>query len=72
MSEVSQDQTTPILFDTPAEGVRRITLNRPEALNAFNRSTLGKPKTDVTNSLFGQITSISGNRVIQLVTRFDF
>jgi hypothetical protein len=45
---------------------------RAEALNAFNRSTLGSPNTSITNSLFGQITSISGNRTVQLVTRFDF
>jgi len=45
---------------------------RAEALNAFNRSTLGGPNTNVTNALFGQVTSISGYRTIQLVTRFDF
>ncbi len=45
---------------------------RAEALNALNRSTLGNPNTSVTNALFGQISSISGNRVIQLVTRIDF
>ena len=28
--------TAPILVDEPAEGVKRITLNRPEALNAFS------------------------------------
>lgn len=31
---------TYILVDTPAEGVGRITLNRPEALNALNRDLL--------------------------------
>jgi hypothetical protein len=44
---------------------------RAEALNALNRSTLGNPNTSVTNALFGQISSISGNRVIQLATRID-
>jgi len=47
-------------------------LLRAEALNAFNRSTLGAPNTAVNNALFGQITSISGNRVVQLVSRVDF
>ncbi len=45
---------------------------RAEALNAFNRSSLGKPNTSVTNALFGQITSISGTRTVQMVIRFDF
>ncbi len=45
---------------------------RAEAFNAFNRSTLGAPNTAVENSLFGQISSISGNRSVQLVTRLDF
>ncbi len=45
---------------------------RVEAFDAFNRSTLGAPNTAVNNALFGQITSISGNRSIQLVTRLDF
>jgi hypothetical protein len=45
---------------------------RAEALNAFNRSSLGGPNTSVTNALFGQITSISGNRTVQMVMRFDF
>ena len=45
---------------------------RAEFLNAFNRGTLGGIVTSVTNPLFGQVTSISGNRSIQLGTRFDF
>ena len=47
-------------------------LIRAEALNAFNRSTLGSINTNVNNALFGQVTSISGNRQVQLVTRFEF
>lgn len=45
---------------------------RAEFLNAFNRSTLGGIQTTVTNPQFGQVTSISGNRQIQLGTRLDF
>jgi hypothetical protein len=45
---------------------------RAEALNAFNRSTLGGITTSVTNSQFGQVTSISGNRQMQLGLRLDF
>jgi hypothetical protein len=48
---------------------------RAEFLNAFNRSTLGTSngiQTNVTNVQFGQVTSISGNRQIQVGTRLDF
>jgi len=45
---------------------------RAEFLNAFNRSTLGGIQTSVTNSQFGQVTSISGNRQIQIGARLDF
>ena len=45
---------------------------RAEFLNAFNRSTLGGIQTLVTNAQFGQVTSISGNRQIQLGMRLDF
>ncbi|MEO8128229.1 MAG: hypothetical protein ABI822_14105, partial [Bryobacteraceae bacterium] len=45
---------------------------RAEFLNAFNRSTLGGIQTSVTNATFGQVTSISGNRQIQLGMRLDF
>ena len=29
------DESPPILVDQPAEGVTRLTLNRPDSLNAF-------------------------------------
>jgi len=45
---------------------------RAEALNAFNRSTLGGIVTDVTNPQFGQVTGITGNRQIQITARLDF
>ena len=45
---------------------------RAEALNAFNRSTLGGIVTDVTNPQFGQVTGITGNRQIQFTVRLDF
>jgi hypothetical protein len=47
-------------------------LIRVEMLNVFNRSTLGGITTNVNNALFGQVTSISGYRQVQLVTRFEF
>jgi hypothetical protein len=45
---------------------------RAELLNAFNRSQLGGIQTNVNNAQFGQVTSISGNRQIQLSARIDF
>jgi hypothetical protein len=45
---------------------------RGEFLNMFNRQTVGGIITDVKNSLFGQATSISGNRSVQLGMRLDF
>lgn len=36
MSDKNHETEASILVDTPAEGVRRITLNRPQALNAFD------------------------------------
>jgi hypothetical protein len=46
---------------------------RADAFNAFNRSGLGNPNTDVTNPLFGKITGPQqGPRNIQLSLRVDF
>jgi hypothetical protein len=45
---------------------------RAEALNVFNRHQLGGINTSITSSAFGQVTSVSGFRVIQVGTRFDF
>jgi hypothetical protein len=45
---------------------------RAEFLNAFNRSPLGAPDTNVTSLNFGQIISIGGNRTVQLGMRLDF
>jgi len=45
---------------------------RAEFLNAFNRHTLGGIDTDVKSPLFGQVTSVSGNRTVQVGMRMDF
>jgi len=45
---------------------------RAEFLNLLNRHQLGGVNTNVTNALFGQVTSVSGNRQVQLGARFDF
>ena len=45
---------------------------RIDLLNAFNRHYLGGIVTNVTNPLFGQVTSVSGNREIQVGLRVDF
>ncbi len=45
---------------------------RAELLNVFNRHQLGGINTSVTNALFGQVTSVSGNRSVQIVARVDF
>jgi hypothetical protein len=45
---------------------------RGEFLNLFNRHQLGGINTTISNAQFGQVTSVSGNRSIQLGLRFDF
>jgi len=45
---------------------------RAEFLNVFNRHQPGGIVTDVKNPLFGQVTSVSGNRSVQLGARLDF
>jgi hypothetical protein len=45
---------------------------RGELLDTFNRSKLGGPSTSVNSLNFGQVTSISGGRQIQLGARLEF
>jgi hypothetical protein len=45
---------------------------RAEFLNIFNRHNLSGINTSVTSPLFGQVTGVGGNRVVQLSARFDF
>jgi len=45
---------------------------RTELLNVFNRHNLAGLNTAVNNLSFGQMTSVSGNRQVQLSVRFDF
>jgi hypothetical protein len=45
---------------------------RAEFLDAFNRHQLGGINTSVNNASFGQVTSVSGNRQVQLNARIDF
>jgi hypothetical protein len=45
---------------------------RGELLNAFNRHTFGNIVTNVLDSHFGQITSVSGNRQGQIGVRLEF
>jgi len=45
---------------------------RAELLNAFNRHNLSGINTSITSPLFGQVTGVSGNRVVQFSARFDF
>ena len=45
---------------------------RGDFLNAFNRHTLGGITTSINSASFGQVTSVSGNRQIQIAARFDF
>jgi hypothetical protein len=45
---------------------------RAELLNALNRHNLGGIITNVTSPSFGQVTTVSGNRTVQLGTRLDF
>ncbi len=45
---------------------------RAEFFNLFNRSQPGGITTGINNPNFGQVTSISGNRQVQVSGRFDF
>ncbi len=45
---------------------------RGEALNAFNRHTFGGISTNPNSATFGDVTTASGNRNIQLGARIDF
>jgi hypothetical protein len=45
---------------------------RCELFNLFNRPQLGGISTGINNPNFGQVTSVSGNRQIQLSSRIDF
>ena len=45
---------------------------RIEFYNVFNRHQLGGINTTITSPLFGQVTSVSGNRTGQIGTRLDF
>jgi hypothetical protein len=45
---------------------------RGEALNAFNRHTFGSISTNPTSATFGNVTGVTGNRVMQLGARIDF
>ncbi|HYO80210.1 MAG TPA: carboxypeptidase regulatory-like domain-containing protein [Bryobacteraceae bacterium] len=45
---------------------------RGELLNLFNRHTLGGISGDINNPNFGYVTSVSGNRQVQISGRIDF
>jgi hypothetical protein len=45
---------------------------RAEFLNLFNRHVVGGINTSITSPLFGQATSVSGNRQVQVGMRADF
>ena len=45
---------------------------RAEAYNVFNTTHLGNPVANLSNVSFGQITSASGSRQLQLGVRLDF
>ena len=53
-----------------AEGVR-LQL-RGELLNAFNRHQLGGITTSINSVNFGQVTTVSGNRQVQMGARLEF
>ena len=55
---------------TIAEGVTFML--RGELLNMFNRHVLGGISGDVNNPNFGYVTSVSGNRQVQLSGRIEF
>ena len=45
---------------------------RVEFLNVFNRHQLGGIVTNVADPLFGQVTTVTGNREVQIGARLDF
>jgi hypothetical protein len=45
---------------------------RAEFFNMLNRHTLGGISTSISSANFGQVTSVSGNRQMQVSTRIDF
>mgnify|MGYP000219781096 CR=1 FL=1 len=45
---------------------------RAEFFNALNRVNLGNPNTNLTNSLYGRITSAGDPRIVQLGLRYSF
>jgi hypothetical protein len=45
---------------------------RGEALNAFNRHTFGGISTNPNSATFGDVTTVTGNRNIQLGARIEF
>jgi hypothetical protein len=45
---------------------------RAEAFNALNHTEFANPNVSRTSSLFGQVTSVLGNRVLQLALRVQF
>ncbi len=45
---------------------------RAEAINAFNRHTFGGISTNPNSATFGDVTTVSGNRNMQLGARIDF
>jgi hypothetical protein len=45
---------------------------RAEFYNIFNHPNLGAPSTSITSSTYGQITSKSGNRTMQMALRLEF
>lgn len=51
----------------------KVTLRiRAEFLNAFNRHNLGGISVNINSATFGQVTSVSGNRQMQVGARVDF
>jgi hypothetical protein len=51
----------------------KVTLRiRAEFLNSFNRHNLGGISTSINSANFGQVTSVSGNRQMQVGARVDF
>ena len=45
---------------------------RMDAFNAFNHANFGNPHTNIFSSLFGQVTTTQGPRVLQIALHFRF
>ena len=45
---------------------------RGDAFNVFNHANFGNPNTNIESSLFGQVSTTNGPRILQVALHFKF